>query len=84
VVNRVSSCLSFLPERLHFCSYIFTDPTCTTIIITLEFCVLNAEFQHFILRFNQISLFCEYITKRGDKGGKEARRQGDLRITLML
>jgi hypothetical protein len=39
-------------------TYIFTAPTCTTTIISLEPCALNAEFQHFILRFNKISLLC--------------------------
>jgi len=33
--------------------------------ITLEPCALNAEFQHFILRFNKISLLCRYHWKRG-------------------
>jgi hypothetical protein len=36
---------------------IFTAPTCT---ITLEPCAINAEFQHFILRVNKISLLCAY------------------------
>jgi hypothetical protein len=39
-------------------AYIFTAPNCTTIIINLGPCVLNAEFQHFILKFNKISLLC--------------------------
>jgi hypothetical protein len=37
-------------------TYVVTAPYCTTIIITLEPCALNVEFQHFILRFNKISL----------------------------
>jgi hypothetical protein len=28
-------------------TYIFTAPSCTTTIITLEPCTLNAEYQHF-------------------------------------
>jgi hypothetical protein len=59
--------LSFIPsflflERLHStaATYIFTAPTYTTTIITLEPCALNAKFQHFILRLNKISLLCEY------------------------
>ncbi len=54
--------VSFLfPEYLDCCYiYIFTAPTSTTIIVTLEPCALNAEFQHFILRFNKISLLCRY------------------------
>jgi len=34
-------------------TYIFIAPTCTTIIIILEPCALNAGFKHFILRFNK-------------------------------
>jgi hypothetical protein len=45
-------------------TYIFTAPTCTTTIITLELCALNGEFQHFILRFNEISLLCGYHRKQ--------------------
>jgi hypothetical protein len=41
-------------------TYIFTAPTSKTTITTLEPCALNAEFQHFILRFNKISKLCEY------------------------
>jgi hypothetical protein len=41
-------------------TYIFTTRTCTTAIITLLPCALNAEFQHFILRFNKILLLCAY------------------------
>jgi hypothetical protein len=44
-------------------TYIFTAPTCTT-IITLEPCALNAEFQHFIPRFNKISLLCRPLKER--------------------
>jgi len=44
--------------------------TCTTTIITLEPCALNAEFQHFIPRFNQISLLKEGIG--GERRPKEA------------
>jgi hypothetical protein len=44
--------------------YIFTAPTCTTIIITLKRCALNAEFQHFMFNkqwyFNKFSLLCRY------------------------
>jgi hypothetical protein len=36
-------------------------------MISLEPCALNAEFQHFILRFNQISLLAN-TTERGDRG----------------
>jgi hypothetical protein len=43
-------------------TYIFSIPTCTTTIITLEPCTLNAEFQHFILNFNKVFLICGYLT----------------------
>jgi hypothetical protein len=43
---KLSFILSFLfPERLNTAAtYIFTAPTCTTTIITLGPCALNAEF----------------------------------------
>ncbi len=43
---------------------IFTAPTCTTTIITLQPCALNAEFQHVISRFDQVSLLCGPHSKR--------------------
>ncbi len=48
VINWVSSCLSFFPERLSTAAtYIFTAArNCTTTIISLEYCALNAECQH--------------------------------------
>jgi hypothetical protein len=47
--GKLSFILSFLfLERLHCCYiYIFTAPTCTTTIITLEPCALNAELSAF-------------------------------------
>jgi hypothetical protein len=63
VINWVSSCLSFILSASTAATNIFTAPTCTTTIITLEPCALNAEFQHFILRFNKISLLCGYHWK---------------------
>ncbi len=85
MVNWVSFALSFFLERLHpLVLHIFSLllPVCTTIRITLEPCALNAEFQHFILRFNKISLLWGH-TERGDKRGvwkqapKRGWRQGD-------
>jgi hypothetical protein len=55
VVSRVSSCLSFFLSASTAATYIFTAPNCTSTIISLEPCALNAEFQHFILRFHKIS-----------------------------
>jgi hypothetical protein len=63
VVNWISSPLSFLLSASTAATYIFTAPTCTTTIITLGPCALNAEFQHFIQRFNKLPLL--YHRKRG-------------------
>jgi hypothetical protein len=57
--------LSFIPsyffsQRLHYTTYIFTVPICTITLISLKPCALIAEFQHFILKFNKISLLCGY------------------------
>jgi hypothetical protein len=83
VVNWVSSCLSFfmcacVPSLLLHIFSLFLS--CPTTIITLEPCTLDAEFQHFILKFNKILLL--YIAERGDerrvKGGpKTGWSQGD-------
>jgi len=56
VVNRVSSCLSFFLSASTGGTYVFTGPNCSTTIISLEPCALNAEYQHFILRFIKLSL----------------------------
>jgi len=64
-------------------TYIFTAPTCTTIIITLKPCAFDAEFQHFILRLNKISLLWGH-TERGDRGWKQARREGEDRVTFWI
>jgi hypothetical protein len=42
-------------------TYIFTAPTCTTIIITSTLCIKCWEFQHFIPRFNKTSLLCRLV-----------------------
>jgi len=36
-----------------------TAPNCTTTIISLEPCALNAELQHLILRFNKKNVKCK-------------------------
>jgi hypothetical protein len=64
-LNWVSSPLSFFLSASTAATYIFTARTCTTTIISLEPCALNAKFQHFILRFNKMSLLCGYHWKRG-------------------
>ncbi len=48
----------------------------------LEPCVLNAQFQHFIPRFNRIPYFA-YTAARGDSGWMQAQRQGDFRDNFM-
>jgi hypothetical protein len=91
VVNWVSSCLSFFLSASAAATYIFTALTCTTTtIISLEPCALDAEFQHFVLRCN-ISYWdlikCPYFadsTERGDRGWKEAQRQGEDRVSLWI
>ncbi len=81
VVNWVSSCLSFLLSASTAATYIFTAPICTTTIISLELCALNAEFKHFILRLN---LYFADTTERGDRGWHEAQRQMEDRVTLCI
>jgi len=71
-LNRVSSCfeppLSFFSSASVAATYIFAAPTtCTTTIITLETCALNAEFQHFILRFNKNFPYFANLTERGGR-----------------
>ncbi len=74
----------FFPERLHCSSaavtYIFTVPTCTTIIITLEPCALG-----FGIPFWDLIKFPYFAdtTQSGNRGWKQAQglrrgwRQGD-------
>jgi hypothetical protein len=53
-------------------------------MITLQPCALNAEFQHFILRFNlKNSLLCRYHWMR-DKGWEQVQRHGEDRVTLQI
>jgi len=70
-MQSVSSPLSCFFSASSAATYVFTVPTCTTTIITLEPCALNAEFQHFILRFNKFSLLCRL------KDGIEGEREDD-------
>ncbi len=44
VVNWVSSCLSSFLSASTAVTYIFTTPNCTTTIVSLEPCALNAEY----------------------------------------
>ncbi len=63
VVNWISSGLFFFLNSSITIVYIFIVPTYTTTKITLEPCVMNVKIQHFILRFNKISLLCRYQWK---------------------
>jgi len=82
VVNWASSCVSFF--LCTAATYIFTAPSCTTTIITLERCALKAEFQHFTPRFDKISLLCRYHWKIGDRGRKQRRYRVKQRVTLPI
>jgi predicted naringenin-chalcone synthase len=66
---RVSSCCSFFLSNSTADTYFFTAPNCTTTIISLELCALNAEFQHFIVRLNKNIFYFADTTERGDRGG---------------
>jgi hypothetical protein len=63
-------------------TYIFSAPICTTAIITVEPCALNAEFHHFTLRFNKISFTLWMPLKEGIGGEKQAQRGGENRVSL--
>jgi predicted naringenin-chalcone synthase len=66
----VSSCLSFFLSASIAARYIVTAPNCTTTIVSLERCALNAEFQNFILS-GSISysdlIKCLYVTDNFNK-----------------
>jgi len=59
----------FILSALNAATYIFTGPTYSSTIITFNPFTLNAEFQHFIKRFNKFHHFAD-ATERGDKGLK--------------
>jgi len=66
--SKPSFILSFLfLERPHCCYIYFPARNCLTIVISLEPCALNAEFQHFILRFIKMFFLADTI-ERGDRG----------------
>ncbi len=51
VVNWVSSCFSFFLNASISATYIFTAPTCTTTLITLKPCALNAEIYSYLYNY---------------------------------
>ncbi len=87
MVNWVSSPLSFLLEHLHccyihfHCSYLYNYYN----NYSREPCALSAEFQHFILRFNKISLLCRYHswTRGESRGNRGVKERVTLQITLL-
>ncbi len=83
MIKWISPCLSFSLSASTATTYIFIAPTCRTTEITLESYALNAEFQHFIPRFNKISSLYGY-TERWVWGWKEAQRQGDFMNNLSI
>jgi hypothetical protein len=99
VFKTINFCgkLSFVLSFLSFClsastagTCIFTDHTCTTTIVSLEPCALNAEFQHFVLSSTILYwdlIKCPYFantTEREDGGWKDTQRQGEDRVTLPI
>ncbi len=59
--------LSFFLSASAAATYIFTAPTLYNYYSYLEPCALDAEFHHFIPRFNIIPYFAD-LTQRGDRG----------------
>jgi hypothetical protein len=75
VVNLDSSYVSFLFLSASIATtYIFTALNCTITIISLDSCALNAEFHHFILRFNK-NIFTLWIPLK--KGIGDEKRPKD-------
>ncbi len=80
VVNWVSSCLSFL-VLLHIFSLLLTVQLLYLVLKNLVHQMLNISISYWDL------LKCLYFadtTERGDKGWKEAQRQGEDRVTLWI
>ncbi len=80
VVNCVPSHLSFFRSASTAATYIFSAPNCTTTIISLEPCALNGEFSISYLKY----LYFADTNERGDRGWKEAQRQGEDRVILRI
>jgi hypothetical protein len=65
---NISDVVDWERKMGHFhCSYMYN---CYNY---LEPCALNAEFQHFIPRFNKTSLLCGPRSKRGIEGEKRPK-----------
>jgi hypothetical protein len=63
--HPILSPISFFMNAFSVVTYVFTTPTYTTTIKTPKPYALNVEFQHFIPKFNKISLLCKPHSKRG-------------------
>jgi hypothetical protein len=70
VVNWVSSYLLFVLSTSTAATYIFTAPTCRITIVTFKPCALNAYYD--LIKFH----YYVDTTERGDRGWKQAQRQG--------
>jgi hypothetical protein len=82
--GKLSFILSFLfAQRLHCCYRYFDRSYVYNRYNYSRPCALNAEFQHFILRFNKISLLCRDRWKRGYGGETRPKERVTLWITLM-
>jgi hypothetical protein len=90
MVSWVSSCLSSFLERLHCCYIDFHYSYLYNYYKFSQPCVLNAQIQHFVLSFSisywdliKFHYFAD-TSKRGVRGWKEAQRQGEDRVTLLI
>jgi len=77
VINWFSSCLSFFQSASPAPTYIFTTHTCTTSIITLEPCALNADISAYHTEILKKFHYFADTTERGVWGWKKAQRQGE-------
>ncbi len=86
-LNFILSCLSFLWSASTAATYIYFQ--CSYLDNYYNYsrtlCIKYAEFQHFILRFNKISLLSGYHhhRKRGQGGENRPKDMVTLRITLL-
>jgi len=80
--GKLSFMLSFFPVLLHIFSLLL--PVQLGTMITLEPCALNVSFSisYWDLINIYIYIYLADTTERGDKGWKQAQRQGEERVTL--
>jgi len=82
VVNFLTLFL-FIFNTSTIIAYIFTALTCKVVIIIFEPCALNANFQHFILRFNKFPYILNTL-KRRVWGEKRPKDMVSLQIILIF